>query len=183
MRKALVLVEALLLAMWCCGVRAQQPTTTGAAVSPPENSNVDETPPGGCLPIGVTSSGEVVFPFLCKGVLDRNKGAAATTKTPIEQENPPAESAVGSTDTEEKTAAKKSDESRLEASQPPPSTVETVSSIKPSRKRDPAADSNSAKPDSKIRLSNSAGCAGYRTFDPASGTYRDFSGRRRACRF
>ncbi len=181
MRKALVLVEVLLLAMWCCGVRAQQPTTAGAATSPPENSDVDETPPGGCLPIGVTSSGEVVFPFLCKGVLDRNKGAAATTKTPIEQENPPAESAVSPIEPEEKTAAKKSDESRPEASQPPPSTVETVSSIKPSRKRDPA-DSNSAQPYSKIRLSNSAGCAGYRTFDPASGTYRDFSGRRRVCR-
>jgi hypothetical protein len=30
-------------------------------------------------------------------------------------------------------------------------------------------------------VSNS-GCAGYRTFDPHSGTYRDFSGRRRVCR-
>ena len=182
MRKTRLLVEVLLLAILCCGARAQQPATAGATTKPLENSDVDETPPGGCLPIGVTSSGEVVFPFLCKGFLDRSKGAAATTKTPTEQEKPSPESAVSSTALEEKIATKKSDESEPEASQPSPSTPETVSSVIPPRKRDPT-DSNSAKPNRKIRLSNSAGCAGYRTFDPDSGTYRDFNGRRRVCRF
>jgi hypothetical protein len=181
MRKTLFLVEVVMFAMLCCATHAQQPTMPDATTNPPEKSNVDETPPGGCLPIGVTSSGEVVFPFLCKGFLDRNKGRAAVTETPTEQEKPLPETAASSTEPEERTAARKSDESRPEASQPPPSTVETVASINPSRKRDPA-DSNSAKPYKNIRVSNSAGCAGYRTFDPHSGTYRDFSGRRRVCR-
>ncbi len=182
MRKVLFLVEMCMLAMSCCAIHAQQPKVPDASANPAEKSSVDETPPGGCLPIGVTSSGEVVFPFLCKGFLERSKGAAATTETPTEQEKPLPETAASSAEPEEKTVAKKSDMSRSETNQPPPSTVETVSSINPSRKRDPE-DSISAKPNKNIRASNTAGCTRYRTFDPHSGTYRDFSGKRRVCRF
>jgi hypothetical protein len=182
MRKILVLVEVLLLVTLCCGAHAQQPPIAGATSKPLGDSDVDETPPGGCLPIGVTSSGEVVFPFLCKGFLDRSKGAAAITMTPAEQEKPSPEPAASFKEPEEKTATKKSDESGPETSQPSPSASETVSSVNPPQKRS-STESNRTTPYRKIRLSNSAGCAGYRTFDPASETYRDFSGRRRACRF
>src|ERR1700731_2411579 len=53
----------------------------------------DETPPGGCMPIGLTASGEVVFPFQCKDFLERQKAAdqnpaAAEEKPAIAEEKP-----------------------------------------------------------------------------------------------
>ena len=62
---------ALLLADAAGEARAQ---TTGAN-NPGESAAKDEPPPGGCMPIGVTASGEVVFPFLCKGFIEQHKGA------------------------------------------------------------------------------------------------------------
>jgi hypothetical protein len=38
------------------------------------SSDKDEVPPGACTPIGVTASGEVVFPFTCKAFLERRRG-------------------------------------------------------------------------------------------------------------
>ena len=45
----------------------------------------DGPPPGGCTPIGVTVSGEVVFPMTCRDFIERHKAAdraasAAETK-------------------------------------------------------------------------------------------------------
>jgi hypothetical protein len=58
--------------------------TTGAVglnpVTPPDK---EEVPPGGCTPIGVTASGEIVFPFTCKVFLERRRG-------PIEEPPKPA---------------------------------------------------------------------------------------------
>jgi hypothetical protein len=45
------------------------PSPTAAQSSPKE----DEPPPGGCKPIGLTVSGEVVFPFECKEFIERQK--------------------------------------------------------------------------------------------------------------
>jgi len=38
------------------------------------SSDKDEVPLGACTPIGVTASGEVVFPFMCKAFLERRRG-------------------------------------------------------------------------------------------------------------
>lgn len=58
--------------------------TTGAVglnpVTPPDK---EEVPRGGCTPIGVTASGEIVFPFTCKVFLERRRG-------PIEEPPKPA---------------------------------------------------------------------------------------------
>lgn len=48
-------------------------------------SSDDGPPPGGCTPIGVTVSGEIVFPMTCKDFIERHKAAdraatAAETK-------------------------------------------------------------------------------------------------------
>jgi hypothetical protein len=56
-----------------------------------------EIPPGGCMPIGVTASGEVVFPLTCKAFLERRRGPIDEPKFPApfgKQEAPPAVSAT-----------------------------------------------------------------------------------------
>jgi hypothetical protein len=61
--------------------------------------NKDEVPPGGCMPIGLTASGEIVFPFACRALIERQRGTidlpkpAATEQKPApaeRQETPPA---------------------------------------------------------------------------------------------
>jgi hypothetical protein len=49
----------------------------------------EEPPPGGCMPIGVTVSGEIVFPFQCKGFIERQK-AAADKKSAAAEDQPAA---------------------------------------------------------------------------------------------
>jgi hypothetical protein len=77
---------ALLLADAAGEVRAQ---TTGA-INAGEAAANDEPPPGGCMPIGVTASGEVVFPFLCKGFIERHKGAGQKPAGPDDASRNPA---------------------------------------------------------------------------------------------
>ncbi|MCA1454154.1 BA14K family protein [Bradyrhizobium sp. BRP22] len=38
---------------------------------------VEDVPPGGCMPIGLTASGEIVFPIQCKELIERHRAAAA----------------------------------------------------------------------------------------------------------
>jgi hypothetical protein len=38
---------------------------------PPDKDGV---PPGGCMPIGLTASGEIVFPFACRALIERQRG-------------------------------------------------------------------------------------------------------------
>ena len=51
-------------------------------------SDKDEVPPGGCTPIGVTASGEIVFPFTCKGFLERVRGPMEEPKPAAQAEKP-----------------------------------------------------------------------------------------------
>jgi hypothetical protein len=36
---------------------------------------VEDVPPGGCMPIGLTASGEIVFPIQCKELIERHRAA------------------------------------------------------------------------------------------------------------
>jgi hypothetical protein len=40
----------------------------------------DGVPPGGCMPIGLTASGEIVFPFACKALIERQRGTVDQLK-------------------------------------------------------------------------------------------------------
>jgi BA14K-like protein len=55
------------------------PSPTAAQSSPKD----DDPPPGGCKPIGLTVSGEVVFPFECKDFIERQK-AMISKSAPVE---------------------------------------------------------------------------------------------------
>src|ERR1700704_1830960 len=94
---------ALLLSVMSGAALAQ---TTGAVnpnAAPAQSSVNDDVPPGGCMPIGLTTSGEIVFPIQCKEFIERHR------EMPVEQK--PA--AV-----EEKTAAKQSEAVAPESSIP-----------------------------------------------------------------
>ncbi len=86
----------LLLAMMSGAGMAQ---TTGAT-SPNSTSDSDSAkkawPQGGCMPIGITAAGDVVFPFECKEFLDRYKAemdkssdAGGGAPNPPNPSNPP----------------------------------------------------------------------------------------------
>jgi hypothetical protein len=97
--KAAVTVAPLLL--FPCVAVAQ---TTGA-LSPGNESTSptkEEPPPGGCMPIGVTASGDTVFPYACKDFIEAQKTVSAKTpaqahekeasrqeQLPVREEQPP----------------------------------------------------------------------------------------------
>src|SRR5712664_2943508 len=57
--------------------------TTGAvnpSSTPAQPSANEDVPPGGCMPIGLTTSGEIVFPIQCKEFIERHRGAAVEQK-------------------------------------------------------------------------------------------------------
>src|SRR6266480_934443 len=81
---------ALLLSVMSGAALAE---TTGAVnpgsvpAQPPVNEDV---PPGGCMPIGMTTAGEIVFPIQCKEFIERHRGAAVEQKPAAVQAKPDA---------------------------------------------------------------------------------------------
>jgi len=127
LRGAPTTIAGILIAMVSGGALAGETTTpdnSGSAIS-----GNGEPPPGGCLPIGVTASGEVVFPLLCKDFLEKNRGAAAASKEQKPtSEHPP--SADQKADHDNKMVTDQREAQPAEKAQAAPTTSETVSSIK-----------------------------------------------------
>jgi hypothetical protein len=214
------------------------------AESQPRSAD-DGPPPGGCTPIGITASGDIVFPMTCKDFIERHKAAdrAATaaaetkpvppeaSKAPdaVETAKAPATPEAGKAPTAieagkalttgeaNRAAATTTDVSTapaaVEAGKAPtapdsgkpdekgataaPVKAQTDEAEQPSTKQaavsPESADSakSSAEPATtaaldkrakgRNRIAGGPDCTRYRTYNPASGTYRDFSGRRRSC--
>jgi hypothetical protein len=170
-------VGILLLAMICeGGVRADE-----TVVKQDPASKAEDPPPGACLPIGVTASGEVVFPLLCKDFLDRTKGQSASQSTDEQKQSAEKPASLDhNSDLETKVMQKPLTEKAPEAVQVEPNSVDTVASIQP-----PFNASSKLRTHTKShlrRVRGSRDCTQYRTFDPDSKTYRDYSGHRRVCR-
>jgi hypothetical protein len=105
----------------------------------------EEPPPGGCMPIGVTASGEVVFPFLCRNFIEQHRAAneqppaldkpvahpaaemPASPQKPVAAETPPAA---------EKTAA--TEDARRKAADADGKNAESVAAEKPASAQKPA---------------------------------------------
>src|SRR5882762_8342018 len=145
------------------------PSPTAAQSSPKE----DDPPPGGCKPIGLTVSGEVVLPLECKEFIERQK---AMISKPAPVETNPAAAVLKPAGAEEK-----------------PEVTEPKTASKPPE--DPAPDNSQAsvKPEAvplprrgerrqREHTASTPNCMQYRTYNPASGTYRGFDGRTRPCR-
>jgi hypothetical protein len=63
------------LLLTAAGTRAQTTGSINPGTDRTDTPAKNEPPPGGCMPIGVTASGEIVFPFLCKGFIEQHKAA------------------------------------------------------------------------------------------------------------
>jgi hypothetical protein len=148
--------------------------TTGSVNPGPDAAEPlvkDDPPPGGCMPIGVTVSGEVVFPFQCKEFIERLKAADQKAATPDQKPAtahegpaPGQEPAV-----EEKTVAKQEDGVAPENSKPVDRPVKTA----PIQKR--------VELEPREGIIGPPGCTRFRSYDAGSRTYRSYGGRRLSC--
>jgi hypothetical protein len=156
---------ALLLSVMSGAALAQ---TTGAVnpnPAPAEPSVKEDVPPGGCMPIGLTVSGKIVFPIQCKEFIERHRGEAVEQKPAIVEENPAA--------VEEKPAAKQSEAVAPETSKPVNKPVETV----------PLPKRVAHEPRERARSrDDGARCRHSWTYDLVFGLYRGYNGRRGSCR-
>jgi pyruvate/2-oxoglutarate dehydrogenase complex dihydrolipoamide acyltransferase (E2) component len=196
------------------------PSPTAAQSSPKE----DDPPPGGCKPIGLTVSGEVVFPFECKEFIERQKAmiskpaaaetnpaAAEVKSSAAEPARPPAAEAARPLAAEEKPAVAEAKpgpaaekpavvedkpaavQDKPAAAEEKPGIAEPKTASKPPE--DAAPDNSQASVKSepvpmprrgdrrqREHTASTPNCMQYRTYNPASGTYRGFDGRTRPCR-
>jgi hypothetical protein len=159
---------ALLLSAMSGAALAQTTGTLNPSSAPAQPSVNEDVPPGGCMPIGLTTSGEIVFPIQCKEFIERARGKAVEQKPAAVEEMPAAKQP------EAKQEAKQSEGVAPEDSKPANKPVETA----PFQKRAEREPRERAR-----RLDRwHAGCRHYRTYDPASGTYGGFDGRLHSCR-
>jgi hypothetical protein len=147
-----------LLSLMSGAALAQVTGTVNPSPAPAESSTKEDVPPGGCMPIGLTASGEIVFPIQCKGIIERERGKSV-------EQNP---SAV-----EQKPAAKQSEAVTPESSNPVIKPVETVPAPK---------HVEHAEPKPLERAVRRGGCQNFQSYDPESGSFTGYDGQRHSCR-
>jgi hypothetical protein len=150
------LLLALILAVMSCTAHAQ--TTGTINPIPVAPSTKVDVPPGGCMPIGLTTSGEIVFPIQCKEFIERQRGMA------VEQ---------NSAAVEAKPAATQSEGVAPESSKPAIKPVETVPLPKKRVEQAPRA---------LVTRFDDGNCRHFKSYDPGSHTYTNYDGDRRPCR-
>ena len=118
--------------------------TTGAVdpnhgpVEPSAKQDVDP-PPGGCMPIGVTASGDIVFPLQCLGFIQRQQGTAVREKPAATDQKRPAAEDNPAAAAEKPPAA---DEKPAAAAEKPPAADEKSAAVEekpPAAEEKPAA--------------------------------------------
>jgi len=168
-------------ALWCVvatvmsgAALAQTTGTVNPSPVPQGPSAMEEPPPGGCMPIGLTASGEIVFPFQCKAFIERQR-AASQKRAGAENEKPAAAEQKPDTAEEKPAAVEEKTVAKQQGSMTPNSKQanEPVDSFKlPKRaEREPLE-----------RTIGPPGCTHFRTYDATSGGYRAYDGQRRQCR-
>jgi hypothetical protein len=183
-----------------------QTTGTVNSSTPVENSPNEGPPPGGCMPIGLTASGEIVFPFQCKDFIERHKTAkpkptalddekpnAAKEKKPAVEATPVFE-AMPAVEQKPVVEAKPATEANpaitekrvpAEEEKAPAKQPESVAT-----KIDPPETELVVKTPSprhveletRKHAAGPPGCTRFRTYDPTSQTYRAYDGQLRPCR-
>jgi hypothetical protein len=81
---------ALLLSVMSGAALAQITGTVNPSPAQPEPSMKGDVPPGGCMPIGLTESGEIVFPIQCWELIERQRGKAVEQNPAAVEEKPAA---------------------------------------------------------------------------------------------
>ncbi len=185
---------ALLLSVMSGAALAETTGAVNPGSVPAQSSANDDVPPGGCMPIGMTTAGEIVFPIQCKEFIERHRGAAVEDKPAAEQK--PAAAQAKPAAAEEKPAAVEARPAAVEekpaAVEQKPAAVEQKSAARQSESVAPEDRKPANKPVETLqkrvqhephqRAMRSDNCKSYRTYDPASGTYRGYDGQRRVCR-
>lgn len=236
---AALLISAATLPVWL----GMSGTVVAQSADSQPRAVDDGPPPGGCTPIGVTASGDIVFPMTCRDFIERHKAAdraataAAETKpaTPeaskvsdaVETAKAPAAETVKAPTAAESSKALTTGEASgasaaadvgaptaVEASKAPtapdsgkadekdvrlaPVKAAGDESDRPATKQAAVAPPESADPvkpsadpattaaldkraKGRNRVAGAPNCTRFRTYNAASGTYRDFSGQRRPC--
>jgi pyruvate/2-oxoglutarate dehydrogenase complex dihydrolipoamide acyltransferase (E2) component len=157
--------------------------TTGTAAPKSDAAAASATqqpPPGGCMPIGVTVSGQIVFAFQCKDFLEQQKAAnqdpaAAADKPATAEEKPAAGQEKAAPPAEEKHLAV---EEKTAARQPngavPAKLTGQPTALLPKHAE--------LLPKHAERGIGPAGCTHFRSYKAAAGTYLSFDGQRHPCR-
>ena len=114
------------------------------------------------MPIGLTASGEIVFPIQCRELIERQRGKAVEQKPAAVEEKTIA--------VEEKPGAKQSEAAAPESSKPVTKPAELVAAPK------------HAEHTPRERAIRRGGCQHFQSYDSESGTYTGYDGRRRSCR-
>ena len=52
----------------------------------PESASTDSVPAGGCMPIGLTARGDLVFPLQCRELIERERGPISEDQTRAAQQ-------------------------------------------------------------------------------------------------
>jgi hypothetical protein len=168
---------ALLVSVMGSAAHAQTTGAVNPSAAPAQPSGNADVPPGGCMPIGMTTSGEIVFPIECKEFIEQHRGKDVE-QTPAAVEQKPAAAVEQKPASVEEKPAALEDKPTIrqseavvapENSQPADKPLETV----------PLPKRAERKLREHVSLNN---CQRYRTYDSASGTYRSYDGRVRPCR-
>jgi hypothetical protein len=149
--------------------------TTGTAAPKPDAAAASATqqpPPGGCMPIGVTVSGQIVFAFQCKDFIEQQRAAnqdpAAAADKPATAEEMPAVGQEKPAPVEEKHLTV---EEKTAARQPAVGVVPVKLTAQPA----------ALSPKHAERAIGPPGCAHFRSYNAIAGTYLSFDGQRYPC--
>src|SRR3977135_2639015 len=58
-----------------------EPTKPDQRSAQPEGATADRVPAGGCMPIGLTARGDLVFPLQCRELIERERGPISEEQT------------------------------------------------------------------------------------------------------
>jgi BA14K-like protein len=183
----LVLLGSLLLTAMCGATFAETtdavtpaaaPAETAAPAEPakaePAKAEPAKAEPAqdDCQPIGLTASGEIVYPFHCKAFIEQRKAEAkpaAVEEKPAAAQVMPA--AAPDKPAEEKAAAKLRDQAapKTAAVEAAPAAAHTPKSAEGAR----VAHERGIGP---------AGCSHFRSYQATTATYLAFDGQRHPCR-
>src|ERR1700739_3751457 len=81
-------LSVFLLAVTSSAALAQTTGTVNPSRATSEPSVKEDVPAGACMPIGLTASGEIVFPIQCKEFIERQRGKAVEQKPTAAEERP-----------------------------------------------------------------------------------------------
>ncbi|MGB8402220.1 BA14K family protein, partial [Bradyrhizobium sp.] len=182
-------LSAFLLSVISSAALAQTPGALDSNPAPAQFTANEDNSSGGCVPIGLTVSGESVFPIHCKAFLERQRGPAAEQKSAAVEEKPaaveekPAVAEVKPATVEEKPAVaeEKPAAKQPEATQEAKRSEEAAPGESKSMRK--AAETIPLPPrrDPRQHAAGSNDCSRFRSYDPASGTYKSYDGQMRSC--